>query len=98
MIVHGWVGREGDVSAREWCCSITDSGGLVAQSRATAVHLIAMSAFIKPGVRDSQQLICVGHGLIVSACDTQVIPTSLAIQNFIRSLKGHLRPCPHVCR
>ena len=88
MIVQGWVGREGDVSAREWCCSITDSGGLVAPSRTAAVHLIAMSVFVEPGVRDNQQLIGVGHGLVVSACDTQFIPTTLAIQNFIRSLKG----------
>ena len=86
LVVQRWVGREGNVSAREWYCSITDNGGLVAQSRTAAVHLIAMGAFIEPGVRDSQQLIGIGHGLVVSACDTQIIPTTLAIQNFIRTI------------
>ena len=50
VVVHGWVGREGDVSAKGWYCSITGSGCLVAQSHTAAVYLIAMSAFIIPKI------------------------------------------------
>ena len=98
IVAQGWMGRGGDVSARGRSCSSTGSGCLIAQSHTATVYLIAMSTFVKPRVRDSQQLIGVWHGLVVGASNTQVIPTTLAIQNFIRSLKGRLRPCPHVCR
>ena len=92
------MGRGGDVSARGRSYSSTGSGFLIAQSHAAVVQLSALSTVVEPRVRDSQQLIGVWHGLIVGASNTQVIPTTLAIQNFIRSLKGRLRPCPHVCR
>ena len=80
------MGREGDVSARGWYCSITGSGCLVAQSCTATVYLIAMSAFMIPRIGDSQNVIDIGHGLAVSARDTQIISTILTVQNFICSL------------
>ena len=86
VAVHGWVGREGDVRARGWYCSITRSDCLVAQSHTAAVYLIAMSAFIIPRIVDSQNIIDIGHGLTVSARDTQIVPTTLTVQ------KSYLQP------
>ena len=64
VVVHGWVGREGNVSARGWYCSITSSGCLVAQCGTAAVYLIAMSVFVKPRIGDSQNIIDIGMGLL----------------------------------
>ena len=37
VVVHGWVGREGNIRARGWYCSIARSDCLVAQSCTTAI-------------------------------------------------------------
>ena len=86
VVVRGWAGSEGDVSARGWNCSIAGSDCLVAQSHVTTIYLIAMGAFVKPRIGNSQNIIDVGHGLIVSAFNTQIVPTTLTVQSFICSL------------
>ena len=53
VVMQVWVGREGDISARGWNCSIASSNCLVQQNCKTAIYLLAIGASIKDRAMDS---------------------------------------------